>query len=185
MFVLYVVENYKINFKRIKMKEIFERRSIRKYTDKAVSDESVKELLKAAMAAPSAGNQQTWDFIVVKDRMLIDEIPKFHPNAQMLPGAPAIIIVCGVPEREKKYTGYWVQDCAAATENILIEAQFLGLGAVWLGIYPMEDRVAMMKELFKIPEDIIPFAVISIGHPAFVKEASQRYDEQKIHINIW
>jgi len=185
MYVVYTNKNYNIDFKRIKMKEIFERRSIRKYTDKYVSDESVKELLKAAMAAPSAGNQQTWDFIVVRDRTLIDEIPKFHPNAQMLPGAPVVIIVCGVLEREKKYAGYWVQDCSAAVENILIEAQFLGLGAVWLGIYPMEDRVARMKELFKIPKDVIPLAVISIGYPDVVKEASQRYDEQKIHINVW
>ena len=167
------------------MKEIFERRSIRKYTDKDVSDETVKELLKAAMAAPSAGNQQTWDFIVVKDRALLNEIPKFHPNAQMLIEAPAAIIVCGVLEREKKYAGYWVQDCSAAVENILIEAQFLGLGAVWLGIYPMEDRVTRLKELFGIPENVIPLAVISIGYPAKIKEASQRYDEQKIHINKW
>jgi nitroreductase len=122
---------------------------------------------------------------VVRDRMLIDEIPKFHPNAQMLTNTPVAIVVCGVLEREKKYTGYWVQDCAAAVENILIEAQFLGLGAVWIGIYPTEDRVAGMKELLKIPEDVIPFAIISIGYPAIFKEASKRFDEQKIHINVW
>jgi nitroreductase len=185
LFVIYTKKQFYNLFKRVKMKEIFERRSIRKYTEQEVSAESVKELLKAAMAAPSAGNQQTWDFIVVRNRMLLNEIPKFHPNAQMLVDAPAAIIVCGVPEREKKYTGYWVQDCAAAVENILIEAQFLGLGAVWLGIYPNEDRIERLRELFGIPESIVPFAVISIGYPAGIKEASQRYDEGKIHFDKW
>jgi nitroreductase len=166
------------------MKEIFERRSIRKYTVKDVSDESIEELLKAAMAAPSAGNQQPWDFIVVRDRMVLNEIPKFHQYAQMLKEAPVAIVVCGVLEREK-HKGYWTQDCAAAIENILIEAQFLGLGAVWLGVYPREDRVAGLKKLLDIPESVIPIAVISIGHPAESKEASQRYDEKKIHLNKW
>ena len=166
------------------MKEIFERRSIRKYTGKEVSDESIKELLKAAMAAPSAGNQQPWDFIVVKDRTVLNEIPKVHQYAQMLKEAPVAIIVCGVLEREK-HVGYWMQDCAAAIENILIEAQFLGLGAVWLGVYPREDRVSGLKKLLEIPENVIPIAVISIGYPAESKEASQRYYENKIHINKW
>jgi nitroreductase len=166
------------------MKEIFERRSIRKYTSEDVSDKFVKELLKAAMAAPSAGNQQPWDFIVIKDRAILNEIPKVHQYAQMLKEAPVAIIVCGVLEREK-HVGYWMQDCAAAIENILIEAQFLGLGAVWLGVYPREDRVAGLKKLLEIPENVIPIAVISIGYPAESKEASQRYDEKKIHINKW
>ncbi len=166
------------------MKEIFERRSIRKYTGKEVSDESIKELLKAAMSAPSAGNQQPWDFIVVKDRAVLNEIPKVHQYAQMLKEAPVAIVVCGVLEREK-HAGYWMQDCAAAIENILIEAQFLGLGAVWLGVYPREDRVAGLTKLLEIPENVIPIAVISIGYPAESKEASQRYDEKKIHQDKW
>lgn len=166
------------------MKEILERRSIRKYTGEDVSDASIKELLKAAMAAPSAGNQQPWDFIVVKDRTVLNEIPEIHQYAQMLREAPLAIIVCGSLEREK-HKGYWMQDCAAAIENILIEAHYLGLGAVWLGVYPREDRVAGLKKLFEIPEDVIPLAVISIGHPGEIKEASQRYDEKKIHINKW
>jgi nitroreductase len=166
------------------MKEIFERRSIRKYTGEDISDESIKELLKAAMAAPSAGNQQPWDFIVVKDRTVLNEIPKVHQYAQMLREAPLAIIVCGSLDREK-HKGYWMQDCAAAIENMLIEAQFLGLGAVWLGVYPREDRVAGIKKLLEIPENVMPLAVISIGYPAESKEASQRYDEKKVHINKW
>lgn len=166
------------------MKEIFERRSIRKYTSEDVSDELVTELLKAAMSAPSAGNQQPWDFIVVKDRTVLNEIPKVHQYAQMLIEAPLAIIVCGALDREK-HKGYWVQDCAAAIENILIEAQFLGLGAVWLGVYPREDRVEGLTNLLGIPENVIPIAVISIGHPAESKEASLRYDEKRIHTNKW
>ena len=166
------------------MKEIFERRSTRKYTDEDVPDESIKELLKAAMAAPSAGNQQTWDLIIVKNRMALNEIPKFHPNAPMLAKAHAAIIVCGVPEREVKYSGYWVQDCSA-TENILIEAQYLGLGAVWLGIYPHEERISKLRELLEIPENIKPLSIISIGYPAKTKEVSQRFDEKKIHFEKW
>lgn len=166
------------------MKEIFERRSIRKYTSEDVSDELITELLKAAMSAPSAGNQQPWDFIIVKDRTVLNEIPKVHQYAQMLKEAPVAIIVCGALDREK-HKGYWMQDCAAAIENILIEAQFLGLGAVWLGVYPREDRVTGLINLLGIPENVIPLAVISIGHPAESKEASQRYDEKKIHVNKW
>jgi nitroreductase len=166
------------------MKEIFERRSIRKYTGEDVPDESINELLKAAMAAPSAGNQQPWDFIVVKDRTVLNEIPKVHQYAQMLKEAPLAIIVCGSLDREK-HKGYWMQDCAAAIENMLIEAQYLGLGAVWLGVYPREDRVAGIKKLLEIPENVMPLAVISIGYPAESKEASQRYDEKKLHINKW
>jgi nitroreductase len=166
------------------MKEIFERRSIRKYTSEEVSNESIKELLKAAMAAPSAGNQQPWDFIVVRDRTILNEIPKVLQYAQMLKEAPVAIVVCGALDREK-HKGFWMQDCAAAVENILIEAQYLGLGAVWIGVYPREERVAFLRKILEIPENVIPLAVVSIGYPAESKEASQRYDEKKTHINKW
>jgi nitroreductase len=166
------------------MKEIFERRSIRKYTGEEVSNVSIKELLKAAMAAPSAGNQQPWDFIVVKNRTVLNEIPKVLQYAQMLKEAPAAIVVCGTPDREKN-KGFWIQDCAAAVENILIEAQFLGLGAVWIGVYPREERVAYLRKILEIPENVIPLAIVSIGYPAESKEASQRYDEKRTHIDKW
>lgn len=166
------------------MKAILERRSIRKYTDEPVSEDDVKDLLKAAMAAPSAQNEQPWEFIVVRDRQLLIEITKFHPFSKMLKEAPLAIIVCGDQEREKS-KGYWVQDCSAAAENILIAAQDKGLGAVWLGVYPKEDRVKEMRKLFHIPGHVIPMCIISVGHPAERKEPAERYDEKRIHLNKW
>lgn len=166
------------------MKAILERRSIRKYTGEPVTEEDVKDLLKAAMAAPSAGNEQPWEFIVVKDRQLLMEITRVHPYAGMLAEAPLAIIVCGDPEREK-YKDYWVQDCSAAAQNILIEAQDKGLGAVWLGVYPTEDRVEGIRKIFGIPRHVVPMNIISIGHPGEKKEPADRYDESRIHLNKW
>lgn len=167
------------------MKEIFERRSIRKYTEEDISDRSIKELLKAAMAAPTAGNQQPWAFIVVKNRQVLKEIPKFHPKAPMLANAPAAIVVCGVPEKEIKYSGFWPQDCSAATQNILIEAQYLGLGAVWIGIYPNEERVIKLRALLDIPGEIIPLSIVALGHPKHTLGPSERYDENNVHYEKW
>lgn len=166
------------------MKEILERRSIRKYLKSPVSDSQIEKLLKAAMAAPSAGNQQPWEFIVVKDRTILADITKVHPYSQMLKEAALAIVVCADLNKEK-HQGYWIQDCSAATENILIEAQYLGLGAVWLGVYPREDRVKGLKKLLNLPENIISLSIISIGHPAEKKEPSNRYDSSRIHINKW
>ena len=166
------------------MKAILERRSIRKYTDEPISDQDIKELLQAAMAAPSAGNQQPWEFIVVNDREILNKIPEVHPYSQMLKMAPLAIIICGNMDKER-HEGYWVQDCSAATENILIEAQYKGLGAVWLGVYPRKERIRGLKELFSLPENIIPLSIVSIGHPAESKEPSNRYDQSVIHINKW
>ena len=166
------------------VKEIFERRSIRKYSKLPISDDDIEKLLRAAMAAPSAGNQQTWEFIIIKDKNILDGITKFHPYSQMLKEAQLAIVVCADLDKEK-HIGYWVQDCSAATENILIEAQHLGLGSVWLGIYPREDRVKGLKELLKLPASVIPLSIVSLGYPAEKKEPSERYDKLKIHINKW
>ena len=166
------------------MKAILERRSIRKYTGEPVSDEDLRDLLKAAMAAPSAGNGQPWEFIIVNDRQLLTEITKVHPYSAMLLQAPLAIIVCGKLDNER-YKGYWAQDCSAATENILIAAQSKGLGTVWLGVYPVEERVNGIRKIFKIPENMIPLNVIAVGHPAEKKKPSDRYDENRIHFNKW
>jgi nitroreductase len=168
----------------VKMKAILERRSIRKYTNEPVSEEDVKDLLRAAMAAPSAHNEQPWKFIVVNDRQLLTAIAKVHPYGQMLNEAPLAVIVCGDLEKEQA-KGYWVQDCSAATENILIAAQDKGLGAVWTGIYPMEDRVEDIRRIFGIPENVIPLNVIVVGHPAEKKEPADRYEEKRVHLNKW
>jgi nitroreductase len=166
------------------MNSIFNRRSIRKYTTKKVSDDIVKELLKAGMSAPSAANEQPWEFIVVRDESVLQRIIDVHGYASMLKEADVAIVVCGDKNRDK-VEGFWVQDCSAATENILIEAQELGLGAVWLGVYPLEERAKPIKNILKLPESIIPLSIISIGYPAEHKEPSNRYDESRIHYNKW
>ena len=166
------------------MEALFRRRSIRKYTREPVTDEQVTRLLKAAMAAPSAGNQQPWQFVVIRDKDALTDLANASPYADMLPDAALAILVCGDLGREC-HAGYWVQDCSAATENILIEVEELGLGAVWLGIYPVEDRLEYLKKALNIPDKILPFALISIGHPAESKPPAERYDESRVHYEIW
>jgi len=136
------------------------------------------------MAAPSAGNERPWHFIVMRDRKLMDGVIDVHPYAQMLKQAPVAVLVCGDPSLEK-YKGFWVQDCSAATENILIMAVQLGLGAVWLGIYPIEERVEGLRRLLGLPEGVIPFALVSIGHPAEEKKNGDRYDPSRVHNDGW
>ena len=166
------------------MKEIFERRSIRKYSKLPISDSDIENLLRAAMAAPSAGNQQPWEFILIKDKNILAGITKVHPYSQMLKEAQLAIVVCADLDKEK-HSGYWIQDCSAATENILIESQYLGLGSVWLGVYPREDRVKGIKELLNLPVRVLPLSIVSLGYPAEKKEPSNRYDKLRIHINKW
>ncbi len=163
---------------------ILSRRSIRQYTSQPVSDELIKEILTAAMAAPSAGNEQPWHFIVIKERAILDEIPKFHQYAQMVKKASVAVLVCGDPGLER-YKGYWVQDCSAATENMLLAAHAKGLGAVWCGVYPTEERVIAFRRLLGIPEEIIPFSLVPLGYPAEKKEPANRYNEERVHYNKW
>ncbi|MDD4802348.1 MAG: nitroreductase family protein [Syntrophomonas sp.] len=167
------------------MEAIFNRRSIRKYTDQDVSEEQIRILLKAAMSAPSAGNEQPWHFIVIRDRHIMEEITKYHPHSDMLKKAAAAIVVCADRNIDKFGVGYWVLDCAAATENILIAVSTMGLGAVWLGVYPREERCAKLRELFRMPENMTPFAIVSLGHPAEQKAPSNRFKEERIHNNTW
>jgi len=166
------------------MKAILSRRSIRKYKKKPVSDELVKNLLEAAMSAPSAGNEQPWHFIVINDPQILSEIPTFHNHAEMLKEASLAILVC-CDEDLEKHKGMGVQDCSAATENVLIAVQAHGLGAVWLGVYPRNERVEGLRKLLNIPGHIIPFSLISIGYPAEQKPRANRYNESRIHHNKW
>ena len=166
------------------MEAICSRRSVRQYTSKPVSRELVREILKAAMSAPSAGNERPWHFIILTDRAILDEIPKFHPYSAMLKQASAAILVCGDPALEK-HKGYWVLDCAAASENILLAAHAKGLGAVWCGVYPTEDRVQNLKKLLHLPEQITPFALIPLGFPAEIKDVPDRFDGSRVHDNRW
>jgi nitroreductase len=160
------------------------RRSIRKYKKKPISKEIVQDLLKVACSAPSAGNQQPWHFIIIDDRNILNVIHTFHPSGKMLIEADKAILVCGDIHLEK-FKGYWMIDCAAATENILLAAHALGLGACWLGIYPREARMAGMKKLIHLPTHIIPFALISLGYPAEEKPYEERLNTSRIHYNKW
>jgi len=167
------------------MHALFSRRSIRKYTAEPVSDQTIKEVLEAAMSAPSAGNQQPWHVVVINNREVLDRIPEFHPHSLMCREAQIAILVCGDPSLEK-HVGYWVQDCSAATENLLVAVHALGLGGVWVGVYPREERVAGFRKLLKIPDHVIPFALIPIGHPAEQKPPRpDRYNDGRIHKNSW
>lgn len=166
------------------MDAVFDRRSIRFYTADPVDDETVTDLLRAAMAAPSAGNEQPWQFVVINDPAVLKRIPEVHPYARMVPAAPVAVLVCADLERER-HKGFWVQDCAAATENLLIAVQDKGLGAVWLGVYPRTERVEGLRKLLNIPEHIVPFALVPLGHPAEHKPRSDRFDPDRIHYNAW
>ena len=166
------------------MQAILSRRSIRKYTSQPVSEATVEELLQAAMAAPSAGNQQPWHFVVIRERQLLAQIPRVHPYSSMVPNAQLAILVCGDLQREK-HAGYWVQDCSAATQNLLVAAHAKGLGAVWLGVYPREDRVTALHQMMGLPQHVVPLALISIGYPAEDKPPAERYDPSRVHRDTW
>jgi nitroreductase len=160
------------------------RRSIRQYLPRPVPDEVVTGILRAAMSAPSAGNQQPWEFVVITDPAVREAIPAFHPYAAMLRQAPMAILVCGNQRRES-YKGYWVQDCAAATENLLLAAHASGLGAVWVAIYPQEDRVAKLRALLGLPGHVTPLALVPLGYPAEQPPSPDRFDSARIHRERW
>lgn len=160
------------------------RRSVRHYQPGHIKEEDLNLLLKAAMAAPSAGNQQPWHFVVVDDHSLFEQIQSFHPHAKMLREADVGVLICGDLKREK-HEGYWVQDCSAATENLLLAAHALGLGAVWLGIYPRMERVDGMRNLLHTPEGIVPFSMVALGLPAERPREVDRFDRSRIHKNKW
>lgn len=167
------------------MEAIFTRRSIRSFTNEPVTEEQITKLLKAAMAAPSAGNEQPWEFIVVRERTPLEEITQIHQYSQMLKEAPVAVVVCADLGRSKYPVDYWIQDCAAATQNILLAATTTGLGTCWLGIYPQLERVEALRRIFSVPDSIVPFAVVAIGYPAKPSLMSERYDEKRVHIEKW
>jgi len=166
------------------LEAILTRRSVRKYTEGEIDDTYIQQLIEAAVSAPSAGNQQPWHFIIIDNRKILDKIPEFHPHAKMLKEAQKAILVCGDINLEK-YKGYWMLDCSAATQNILLAARVLGLGACWLGVYPREERIIKLRKLLEIPENVIPFSIISLGYPAEKQEKIRREYKSRIHYNKW
>jgi nitroreductase len=175
-----VNEGPKLNRKLIDL--MFARRSIREYTNQKVSEKDIKTMLEAAMAAPSASNLKPWHFIVVTDREILDNLAEAHPYSKTLVRAPLCIVVCG---DTKISPLFWVHDCSLATENLLLAITALGLGAVWLGVHPSEERINSIRKVLSIPENIIPLNLIPIGHPAEQKESRTQYDEQRVHREQW
>jgi nitroreductase len=166
------------------MDAILNRRSVRKYKDIKINEELVQKLLKAAMAAPSAGNEQAWQFIVLRDKNIMKKITEVHPYSNMLPSADVAIVVCG-DESKEKFKGFWVQDCSASTENILLAAQANGLGAVWLGVYPETNRVEGLQQVLNLPSNVIPLSIIPVGYPDEEKSPADRFDKTRIHYDRW
>jgi nitroreductase len=163
---------------------IFDRRSIRKFLAAEIPEEIIVSLLKAGMYAPSARNTQSWHFLVVRKRPLLDAIMDVHPYAKMLKYAPIAILVCGDKSLEENID-YLNQNCSAATQNILLAATAIDLGSVWLGVYPRNERVESLQKLFELPSHIIPISLIAIGYPDEVKLRPDRFIPARIHYDKW
>jgi len=166
------------------MEAIMTRRSIRKYANRPVPPEVVKELLTAAMYAPSAGNGQPWHFVVLTKREALDRAAEVHSHAQMAKQAPLAIIVCVDLDLEK-YPGNWVADCSAATQNLLLAAHDKGLGGVWCGVYPNEERVEAFRKAFNLPPRVVPLSLNVIGYPDENKPTPERFRQDRVHENGW
>lgn len=164
------------------IKNLLLRRSIRKYTDQPIPQEIVNSLLEAGMHAPTARNLQPWHFVVVDQRSILDELTVAHPYAKMLKQASLAILVCG-DRKIQEMDGYIIQDCSAATQNIMLAAHAHGLGSVWLGMYPREERMREVGKLLGIPDHILPVSLISIGYPDEHREAPDRFKTDRIHFN--
>ncbi len=168
------------------LEAILTRRSIRKFEKKEVPEELVKKMLEAGMNAPSAVDEQPWHFIVIKDKTILSEIPKYSPYAQCAKDAPLAILVCGEPGLEKfKGSGFWIQDCSAAIQNILVSAHALGLGGVWTAAHPLADRVEGYRKHLGIPAGITPLALIVIGYPAQKAGKADRFKKERVHLDKW
>ncbi len=163
---------------------ILTRRSIRKFKSTEIPSDFIEKILRAGMQAPSARNKQPWHFIVIQNREMLDKISVVHPYAYMLKEAPLGIVICGDIKLEITIE-YIVQDCSAATQNMLLAAHNFGLGAVWLGIYPREPRIKALRELLNIPENIIPISMIAVGYPDEIKHPENRYKPERIHYEKW
>ncbi len=167
---------------------IFTRTSIRSYEpDHAVSRDTVEILLHAAMSAPSAVNKQPWAFVVLDTREALDSLAEVLPYAKMLTHAPLAIVPCGDMNKAIEGEGrdFWIQDVSAATENMLIAAHALGLGAVWTGVYPDLERVKAVKERLGMPDNIIPLCVVPVGYPAGNQQPKDKWNPEAIHYNLW
>jgi nitroreductase len=161
---------------------IFSRRSVREFTGAAVAEPDIRALLEAGMAAPSASNRKPWHFVTVTDRRKLDRLAEIHPHARMLSTAGLCIAVCG----DKTISpDFWVQDCSAATENVLVAAALLGLGSVWLGVHPRPDRESEITRYLDIPAGIGMLCLIAVGHPVAQPTPRTQHDPERAHRETW
>lgn len=178
---------YPVTMETSAIENIMTRSSIRTYSTRDVTDEQLDTLLRAAMAAPTAGNKQPWRFVVIRDNDLRSWISSNFKTMTMVGKAPLAIVVCGdvnatFPEEGQ---GYWIQDASAASENLLLAAHAMGLGAVWCGVYPLEERVKTFSEKLGLPENVLPLNCIAIGYPAAKSTPKDKWHPEYIHYNSW
>lgn len=161
------------------------RTSIRDYEARPVEKEKIENMLRAAMAAPTAMNRQPWHFIVIDKRATLDRLAELCPNAKMLKKAPLAIVVCGDMDKAIEGDGrdFWIQDASAATENLLLAAHAMGLGAVWTGAYPSEERCKDIEGVFDLPDNIIPLNIVAIGYPAENPQPKDKFKDGNISYN--
>jgi len=177
-----------VNTEEAVYKNIMTRASVRSFKDKDVDEDMVDKILHAAMAAPSAKDKRPWKFIVVDDEDMLSDIAEKMPNARMAKEAPLAIIVCGDMNMENDENkdwdkDFWIQDVSAATQNMLLEAHALGLGAVWTGTWPSEKRCGIVREMLELPDNIIPFATVVIGYPEGEVKPKDKWNEDNVSYN--
>lgn len=170
------------------MQNILSRKSVRAYTDQPVSRAQIDTLLRAAMAAPTGRDMRPWKFIVVDDKEMLKTLAGRLPYAKMLPEAQAAVLICGdlsVTDDKGNPSTNWMFDCSAATENLLLAAESMGLGAVWTAVYPYDERLRPVTEVIQLPDYIVPLNVIPIGYPKGNPQPKDKYDTDNIHYNGW
>ena len=178
--------NPKANDNDAALENIFNRKSVRSFTSEPVSQEHIETMLKAAIAAPTAVNSQPWRFVVITDRAQLDAMAEVLPYAKMLKQAPLAIVVCGETTWfDGKENPYWQQDCSAATENLLLAAEALGLGAVWTGVYPNMELAGPLGEVLGLPETVQPLCAIPIGHHNGTTKPRDKWKPENIHYGKW
>ena len=163
---------------------LFTRRSVRTFTPEPVSMDVIQELIRSAMYAPSAGNQQPWHFVVITNREDLNFIAQSHPYAGMCRQAAGALLICGEPGIAK-HGDMWIQDCAAATENFLLALHAKGLGGVYVGVFPREERMKPLAMHFGLPGSIVPFSLVPFGLPAEMPEQPDRFKAERIHVDHW
>ena len=175
-----------VNAEQAVLDNIATRTSIRDYEARPVEKEKIEKMLRAAMAAPTAMNKQPWHFVVVDQRNVLDALAGANPYAKMLKKAPLAIVVCGNTDKMIEGDGrdFWIQDASAATENLLLAAHAMGLGAVWTGAYPSEERCISISKVLSLSDNLIPLNMIVVGYPAEQPQPKQKFKEENISYNV-